>query len=71
MCVSVQRVFTAGCVLQTVPTQERLSDFHLLLWLSKQPNLDRHDMTLLVDAVKTQNPVAEGYRMIVDSIAGL
>lgn len=49
--------------------QERLSDFHLLLWLSKQPNLDQSDMSLLVDCVSTQSPVLEGYRLIVDSIA--
>ncbi len=54
-----------------LPVQERLSDFHLLLWLSKQPNLDANDLTLLVDAVRTQSPVLEGYRVIIDSIAGL
>jgi nuclear protein localization family protein 4 len=52
-------------------TQERLSDLHLLLWLSKQPNLDRHDLALLLDAVKKQSPVLEGYRVIIDSIAGM
>mmetsp|Transcript_35576 Transcript_35576/g.79001 ORF Transcript_35576/g.79001 Transcript_35576/m.79001 type:complete len:414 (+) Transcript_35576:354-1595(+) len=50
---------------------ERLSDFHLLLWLSKQPNLDPNDMILLCDAVKEQKPVLEGYRVIIDSIAGI
>ena len=50
---------------------ERLSDLHLLLWLSKQPNLDPNDMLLLCDAVKGQKPVLEGYRVIIDSIAGL
>eukprot|EP00967_Tisochrysis_lutea_P088961 scaffold126495_cov14-Tisochrysis_lutea.AAC.1 len=50
---------------------ERLSDFHLLLWLSKQPNLDSNDMTLLCDAIRNRAPVLEGYRVIIDSIAGL
>lgn len=50
---------------------ERLSDFHLLLWLSKQPNLDSNDIILLCDAVKGQKPVLEGYRVIIDSIAGI
>ncbi len=49
--------------------QERISDLHLLLWLSKQPNLDQSDMSLLADCVKTQSPVLEGYRLILDSIA--
>lgn len=50
---------------------ERISDFHLLLWLAKQPNLDANDMLLLCDVVRTQKPVLEGYRMLIDSIAGL
>ncbi|KAF5830350.1 NPL4 family-domain-containing protein [Dunaliella salina] len=53
------------------PYVERLSDFHLLLWLSKQPNLDSNDMTLLCDAIRNRAPVLEGYRVIIDSIAGL
>ena len=55
----------------TMCLQERISDFHLLLWLSKQPNLDANDLTLLCDAVRTHGPVLEGYRVIIDSIAGL
>jgi nuclear protein localization family protein 4 len=51
--------------------QERLSDIHLLLWLSKQPNLDQNDMTLLCDAIRSHAPVLEGYRVIIDSIAGI
>ncbi|KAG2443114.1 hypothetical protein HYH02_009527 [Chlamydomonas schloesseri] len=49
----------------------RLSDFHLLLWLAKQPHLDPNDMALLCEAVKEQRPVLEGYRVIIDSIAGI
>ncbi|GAX72680.1 hypothetical protein CEUSTIGMA_g136.t1 [Chlamydomonas eustigma] len=50
---------------------EKLSDLHLLLWLSKQPNLDSNDMILLCDAVKEQKPIMEGYRLIIEHIAGL
>uniref|UniRef100_A0A7S0S117 MPN domain-containing protein n=1 Tax=Chlamydomonas leiostraca TaxID=1034604 RepID=A0A7S0S117_9CHLO len=50
---------------------DKLADLHLLLWLSKQPNLDTNDMTLLCDAVRNHHPVMEGYRVIIDSIAGL
>eukprot|EP00976_Prorocentrum_cordatum_P038721 787894-Prorocentrum_minimum.AAC.2 len=49
---------------------ERLSDFHLLLYLSKQLDLST-DMALLVDAVKNKGTVAEGYQLIIDSLAGL
>ena len=48
---------------------ERLADFHLLLFLSKSLDLGT-DMALLVNAVKTKGTVAEGYRLIIDSIAG-
>lgn len=50
---------------------ERLADFHLLLWLSKQPNLDPHDIALLCEAIKEGQPVMEGYRLIIDHIAGI
>ncbi|GLI70914.1 hypothetical protein VaNZ11_015942 [Volvox africanus] len=53
------------------PYVERLSDFHLLLWLAKQPNLDPNDMALLCEAVREHRPVLEGYRVIIDSIAGI
>ncbi len=50
---------------------DRLTDFHLLLWLSKQPNLDSNDMILLCDAVKEHKPIMEGYQVIISSIAGI
>ncbi|PNH05672.1 Ammonium transporter 1 member 2 [Tetrabaena socialis] len=53
------------------PYVERLSDAHLLLWLAKQPNLDPSDMALLCEAVRESRPVLEGYRVIIDSIAGI
>mmetsp|Transcript_21187 Transcript_21187/g.35525 ORF Transcript_21187/g.35525 Transcript_21187/m.35525 type:complete len:408 (+) Transcript_21187:126-1349(+) len=49
---------------------ERLTDFHLLLYLSKQLDLTT-DMALLVDAVRSKGTVAEGYQLIIDSIAGV
>mmetsp|Transcript_30694 Transcript_30694/g.55886 ORF Transcript_30694/g.55886 Transcript_30694/m.55886 type:complete len:491 (-) Transcript_30694:686-2158(-) len=53
------------------PYVERISDLHLLLWLSKQATLDANDMALLCDAVRYGRTVLEGYRAIIDSIAGL
>jgi len=47
---------------------ERLSDFHLLLWLS-QSLLEMTDLALICDAVRTRGAVMEGYRQIIDSIA--
>ncbi|CAL5226154.1 g8977 [Coccomyxa viridis] len=53
------------------PYQMRLADFHLLLWLAKQPNLDLTDLEVIIDAVKEQSPVPEGYTLIIDSLAEL
>lgn len=53
------------------PYEERLADVHLLLWLSKQPNLDPSDMMAVCQAVKDKTPLLEGYKVIIDSIAGL
>mmetsp|Transcript_15660 Transcript_15660/g.51390 ORF Transcript_15660/g.51390 Transcript_15660/m.51390 type:complete len:411 (+) Transcript_15660:22-1254(+) len=55
---------------QNKPFVERLSDFHLLLFLSKHLDLQT-DMALLTDAVKTQGPIQDGYKLIIESIAGL
>jgi hypothetical protein len=38
--------------------------------LSKQLDLTT-DMALLVDAVRSKGTVAEGYQLIIDSIAGV
>jgi len=60
--------------LQEQPSRtyvQRLSDFHVLLYLAKQCQLDDSDVALLCKAVRCQEPVLEGYRVIIDSIAGL
>lgn len=51
------------------PYVERLADFHVMLFLSK--HLDESDIALLAEAVRDQKPVLEGYRVIIDSIAGI
>jgi len=48
---------------------ERLADFHLLLFLSK--HLDLADMSLIVTTVRERGAIADGYRLIIDSIAGI
>ncbi|GBF91193.1 hypothetical protein Rsub_04862 [Raphidocelis subcapitata] len=53
------------------PYEARLADFHLLLWLARQPNMDPGDMLAVVDAVRSGQPLMEGYRVIIDSLAGL
>lgn len=53
------------------PYADRLSDFHLLLWLARQPNLDLADLTVIIEAVKARGPVPEGYTLIIDSLAEL
>jgi nuclear protein localization protein 4 homolog len=50
---------------------ERLADFHLLLWLAKSLHWQDSDLALVVDAVKHGLPLMEGYKMMIDSMAGL
>ena len=52
-----------------LPYAARLADFHLLLFLSK--HLDHADMALIVAAVKERGNIADGYKLIIDSIAGI
>ena len=52
------------------PAEVRYADFHLLLWLAKQPNLDPvKDVGALADAVADGRPVGEGYELILESLA--
>jgi nuclear protein localization family protein 4 len=51
------------------PYAQRLADFHLLLFLSQR--LGESDVPLLCDAVATGGEVAEGYRLLIDSLAGM
>lgn len=54
------------------PFAEALSDFHLLLYLAAQPNFDlAADINHIATAVKERGDVGEGYKMIVESIAGI
>lgn len=53
------------------PYTQRLSDFHLLLYLAKQPNLDLSDMSAIIEHVKSKEPIPEGYTLIIDTIAEL
>ena len=57
--------------LQERPYEQRLADLHLLLWLSKQPNLDPSDMLAVCSCIDQKIPLMEGYRVIIDSIAGV
>ena len=52
------------------PYWERLADFHLLLYLAKQPGLDLvNDVSVLLECVKHKAQVPEGYTLIIDSLA--
>lgn len=51
------------------PYADRLADFHMLLFLSQR--LGESDVALLCDAVVTHGEVAEGYRLLIDSLAGM
>ncbi|PSC72970.1 NPL4 1 [Micractinium conductrix] len=53
------------------PYWARLADFHLLLYLARQPNFEEAEVGVLVDAVREQATVPEGFQLIIDSMAGL
>lgn len=49
---------------------ERLADFHLLMYLAKQPGLDLvNDIAVLLECIKHKATVPEGYTLIIDSVA--
>jgi nuclear protein localization family protein 4 len=52
------------------PYAARLTDFHMLLFLSNVLDLNT-DVALLCEAVRTQGPVQDGYTLLIESIAGL
>jgi len=54
-----------------VPYVQRLSDFHLLLYLAKQPGFDEPEISAVVGAVARQEPIPEGYALMIDSLAGM
>lgn len=57
---------------QSKPYWQRLADFHLLLYLSKQAGLDlRNDIAILLECIKHKAQVPDGYPLIIDSMAGL
>lgn len=54
-----------------LPYSSRLADIHLLLWLAGQPNLDQTDLLAVTEAVRDKSELMEGYKVIIDSIAGI
>ncbi|PRW57867.1 NPL4 1 [Chlorella sorokiniana] len=56
---------------RAAPYWARLADFHLLLYLARQPNFDEPEVSVLVDAVHNKAAVPEGFQIIIDSMAGL
>ena len=57
--------------MSSKPFVVALSDFHLLLYLAKHSNMDANDIALLVQAVGSQSDPGEGYKIIIESIAGI
>jgi hypothetical protein len=53
------------------PYSSRIADPHLLLWLASQHNMDQPDLLAVVEAVKNKSELMEGFKLIIDSIAGL
>lgn len=61
------RAFLAAAKKRPPPV--RYADFHFLLWLAKQPNLDPvSDVGEIAAAVADGRPVSEGYELILESL---
>ena len=56
---------------KSMPFVRTLSDFHLLLFLSKNLNMDANDIACIVQAVASQQDPGEGYKIIIESMAGM
>lgn len=50
---------------------QRLSDFHLLVWLARQPGIGPSEIAAVAHCVAEGEPIPEGYRLIIDSLIGL
>lgn len=48
-----------------------LSDFHLLLFLSRQPGFSMSDILALVHSIRAEEPIPDGYRVLIESLAGI
>jgi len=51
------------------PYSTRIADPHLLLWLA--PNMGQTDLLAVVEAVKNKSELMEGFKVIIDAMAGL
>lgn len=51
------------------PPPLRHADFHLLLWLARQPGLDVADVGAIADAVAAGEALGEGYELILERLA--
>lgn len=43
----------------------------MLLWLASTHNMDQTDLMAIIETVKNKSELMEGYKVIIDSIAGL
>lgn len=59
--------FLASAKRQPAPL--RFADFHLLLWLAKQPSLSHADVSAIARSVAAGEAVGEGYGLILESLA--
>jgi nuclear protein localization protein 4 homolog len=53
------------------PYAARLQDFHLLLWLARMLHWAEGDVAAVAAAARSGQPIMEGYKMMIDSLAGL
>lgn len=67
----LRELLTKGKAVAGSTFTDRMTDLHLLLWLGKQSTLDSNDLILLCEAVREKKAIREGYRMMIEGIAGM
>lgn len=50
---------------------KRLKDFHLLVFLAEKAGLAGGDIDILAAAIKNDEPIPEGYQLIINGFAGM
>lgn len=53
------------------PYHDRIKDFHLLLYLCQKTSFTSQEIDALVESVANGQPVQEGFKIMIDGVAGL
>lgn len=61
----------SGELRKQLQKHEQFNDFHLLLYLAKEANFSPSDIEIIGSCVRNDEKMPDGYKIIVDSLAGM